>query len=52
MLGAVKLADNRDLLGTGGEDLAAARARFAAELDDAVRRVGLIRRQSLAGLLA
>jgi glycerol-3-phosphate O-acyltransferase len=46
MLGAVKLAGNRDLLGPGGDDLAAARARFAGELDDAVRRVSVIRRQS------
>jgi glycerol-3-phosphate O-acyltransferase len=50
MLGAVKLAGNRDLLGTGDETLATARARFAAELADAVRRVGLIRRQALAEL--
>jgi glycerol-3-phosphate O-acyltransferase len=52
MLGALKLAGNRDLLGAGGEDVAAARARFATELDDAVRRVGLIRHQALAGFLA
>ncbi len=48
MLGAFKLAGNRDLLGPGDEDLAAERARFAAELAGAVRRVGLIRRQALA----
>ena len=49
MLGALKLAGNRDLLGTGGAELAAARARFAAELGEAVRRVGMIRRSALAG---
>jgi glycerol-3-phosphate O-acyltransferase len=49
MLNAVKLAGNRDLLGPGGEELATARARFATELGDAVRRVGLIRRAGRAG---
>jgi len=44
MLNALKLAGNRDLLGPGGEELSAARAELAAELGEAVRRVGLIRR--------
>jgi glycerol-3-phosphate O-acyltransferase len=48
MLGAFTLAGNRDLLGTGGDELVAARARFAAELGDAVRRAGMIRRSALA----
>ena len=46
MLNALKLAGNRDLLGPGDDELAAARARFAAELGEAVRRVGLIRRHT------
>jgi hypothetical protein len=34
--------------GAGDQDLAAGRSEFAAELADAVRRVGLIRRRALA----
>ncbi len=51
MLGALKLAGNRDLLGTGGAELARARRAFAAELADAVRRVGVVRRSALIRFL-
>ena len=43
MNGAVRLADNRGLLGPGGEELRAARQAFAAELADVVRAVGDLR---------
>ncbi|MFK7896000.1 MAG: glycerol-3-phosphate 1-O-acyltransferase [Myxococcota bacterium] len=39
---ALKLAGNRGLLGTGGSELAEARADFAADLHDAIRRVDII----------
>ncbi len=39
---ALKLARNRGLLGPGGTELAAARADFAADLHDAIRRVDII----------
>ncbi|MEZ4356183.1 MAG: glycerol-3-phosphate 1-O-acyltransferase [Myxococcota bacterium] len=39
---ALRLAANRELLGTGGEELARARREFATELRDAVRRVDII----------
>jgi glycerol-3-phosphate O-acyltransferase len=52
MRNAVKLADNRGLLGPGGEELRAARAEFAAELGEAVRAVGVVRRIALADLHA
>jgi glycerol-3-phosphate O-acyltransferase len=41
--GALRLADNRDLLGPGGDELRAAREAFAAEIDDVVRRVAVLR---------
>ena len=41
--GALKLAENRDLLGPGGPELAKRRVEFANELSDAVDRVGEIR---------
>lgn len=50
MTNAVALAGNRNLLGTGGPDLARARRAFADELADVVRRVGIIRETSLAHL--
>jgi glycerol-3-phosphate O-acyltransferase len=40
---ALQLADNRDLLGPGGPELAGRRADFAAELADAVARIDLLR---------
>ena len=42
--GALQLADNRGLIGTGGEDLVKRRRAFADELTAAVRRVQEIRR--------
>lgn len=39
---ALKLAGNRGLLGPGGTELAAARADFAGDLHDAIRRVDII----------
>lgn len=44
--GALQLAGNRDLLGTGGEELRARRREFADELTAAVRRVQVIRRMA------
>jgi glycerol-3-phosphate O-acyltransferase len=41
--GAVKLAGNRGLLRPGGEDVARQRTAFAAEMDDAVRWVEVLR---------
>jgi glycerol-3-phosphate O-acyltransferase len=41
--GALRLADNRDLVAAGGDELRAAREAFAAELDDVARRVAAIR---------
>jgi glycerol-3-phosphate O-acyltransferase len=41
--GALRLADNRGLLAPGGPEVAQARAAFAAEMDDAVRRVAVLR---------
>jgi glycerol-3-phosphate O-acyltransferase len=40
---ALKLADNRDLVDAGREELAARRHEFAAEVTDAVRCIGVIR---------
>jgi glycerol-3-phosphate O-acyltransferase len=42
--GAVKLAENRGLLEPGPPDLAARRQGLAAELDDVIRRVRVVRR--------
>ena len=50
MSGAVKLADNRGLLGTGGDELRVARRRFADELADAVAAVAEVRRLALRDL--
>ena len=50
MNGAVRLADNRGLLGPGGEDLRVARQAFAAELADVVRAVGDLRTLALGSL--
>ena len=36
---AWRLADSRDLLGTGGDDLARRRREFADEIRDGLRRV-------------
>lgn len=44
--GAMQLAGNRDLLGTGGEELRERRKAFADELSGAVRRVQVIRRMA------
>jgi len=44
--GALQLAGNRDLLGTGGEELRVRRMAFAHELQEAVRRIQVIRRMS------
>ena len=41
--GALRLAANRDLVEPGGEDLRRAREAFAAEIEDVVRRVAVIR---------
>jgi glycerol-3-phosphate O-acyltransferase len=41
--GAVKLADNRGLLEPGEAEVARRRAAFATEMDDAVRRVAVLR---------
>jgi glycerol-3-phosphate O-acyltransferase len=41
--GALRLADNRGLMQPGGPEVAEARAAFAAEMDDAVRRVAVLR---------
>lgn len=50
MNGALKLAGNRGLLGPGGDELRKERLAFAAELQDAVRAVGVIRDVALGGL--
>jgi glycerol-3-phosphate O-acyltransferase len=41
--GTLRLAANRELMGPDGDDLRAARAAFAAEIDDVVRRVAALR---------
>jgi glycerol-3-phosphate O-acyltransferase len=41
--GALRLAGNRGLLEPGGPEVAEARMAFAAEMDDAVRRVAVLR---------
>jgi len=43
--GALRLAANRNLVEPGGDDLRDARAAFAAEIADVVRRVALARRE-------
>ncbi|MBU6313040.1 MAG: hypothetical protein KGN38_10950, partial [Actinomycetales bacterium] len=48
MQGAIKLADNRGLLGVGGEELRKQRESFRDELNAAVARVGIIRRAAIA----
>ena len=50
MRGAMRLADNRGLLGQGGDELAQRRREFADELDRAVERVAIVRRAALARL--
>ncbi len=50
MSGCLKLADNRALLGPGGDELRKERAAFAAELADVVHAVAVIRRTALGGL--
>ncbi len=51
MSGCLKLAENRGLLGPGGEELRAAREAFAAELGEVVRAVGVVRQIALSSLL-
>ncbi len=41
--GTLRLAANRELMGPDGDDLGAARAAFATEIDDVVRRVAALR---------
>ena len=48
MQGAIKLADNRGLLGVGGAELRKQREDFRDELNAAVARVGIIRRAAIA----
>ena len=48
MQGAIKLADNRGLLGVGGEELRKQREAFRDELQAAVSRVSIIRRAAMA----
>ncbi|MGA0979276.1 MAG: 1-acyl-sn-glycerol-3-phosphate acyltransferase [Candidatus Nanopelagicales bacterium] len=48
MQGALKLADNRGLLGVGGEELRKQREDFRDELRSAVERVGIVRRAAMA----
>ena len=48
MQGAMKLADNRGLLGVGGADLRKAREDFRDELAEAVERIGVVRRAAMA----
>jgi hypothetical protein len=48
MQGAMKLADNRGLLGVGGADLRKAREDFRDELQEAVERIGVVRRAAMA----
>ncbi len=50
MSGALRLADNRGLLGPGGDELREERLAFAAELAEAARTVGVIRKVALGGL--
>ncbi len=48
MQGAMKLADNRGLLGVGGAELRKAREDFRDELAEAVERIGVVRRAAMA----
>ena len=48
MQGAMKLADNRGLLGVGGEELRKLREAFRDELLTTVSRVSIIRRAAIA----
>jgi glycerol-3-phosphate O-acyltransferase len=48
MSGAIKLAANRGLLGTGGEELRQARQEFAAELTQVVEAIAELRTLALA----
>ena len=48
MQGALKLADNRGLLGVGGDELRKERVAFRDELQAAVSRVSIIRRAAIA----
>ena len=48
MQGALKLADNRGLLGVGGEELRKQREEFRDELRAAVERIGVVRRAAMA----
>lgn len=48
MQGAMKLADNRGLLGVGGEALCRRREAFRDEVQAAVRRVSVVRKAALA----
>ncbi len=50
MNGAIKLADNRGLLGPGGAQLQSERQLFADELAEAVRAVGVVRTRALRSL--
>lgn len=50
MQGALKLADNRGLLGVGGDELSGQRRAFAAELGRVVHQVALVRGAALARL--
>ncbi len=47
MGGTLKLAENRELLGPGGDELRQSRQRFADELDTAVDAIGVVRRLAL-----
>ncbi|MEY3734867.1 MAG: hypothetical protein RL347_2226, partial [Actinomycetota bacterium] len=48
MQGALKLADNRGLLGVGGEELRKQREEFRDELRSVVERIGIVRRAAMA----
>lgn len=48
MQGALKLADNRGLLGVGGEELRKQREEFRDELKAVVERIGIVRRAAMA----
>ncbi len=50
MQGALKLADNRGLLGVGAEELQAQRKSLATDLSRIVRRIALVRKAALAQL--
>jgi len=50
MQGALKLADNRGLLGVGGDELSGQRRAFAIELGRVVHQVALVRGAALARL--